>query len=149
MPAEASIILSLHTLTTMALTGLIWFVQVVHYPMFQLIGTHHFTQYERVHQQRTTWVVAPLMLVELITAVWLIVRHAAITSAPLAVWGLALLAIIWCSTAFLQVPCHRKLEQGSDQAIIRRLVLTNWIRTIAWTMRSIIAIAMLSEGSNP
>jgi len=49
-----------------------------------------------------------------------------------------LVVIIWLSTFTLQVPIHRRLQTGKDDARIRRLVSTNWIRTIAWTVKAII-----------
>ena len=46
------------------MTGLIWFVQVVHYPLFAKVsGTY--PAYQAEHMARTTWVVAVPMLVEL------------------------------------------------------------------------------------
>ena len=57
--------------------------------------------------------------------------------------GVVLLAVIWASTAFLQVPCHKRLEQGLEWAAASRLVRTNWIRTMAWTARGVLAILIL------
>ncbi len=45
-----------------ALTGLIWTIQVVHYPLFARVGEAEWPAYEREHQRRITLVVAPLML---------------------------------------------------------------------------------------
>jgi hypothetical protein len=63
------------------------------------------------------------------------------TSWKLAI-GLALLAIIWLSTAFVQVPCHNGLSQGFDAIVHRRLVRTNWIRTVAWSLRGLLVLWM-------
>ena len=58
-----------------------------------------------------------------------------------ALWmGLFLLLVIWLSTALLQVPCHNRLVNGFDPKIHHRLVKTNWIRTVAWSLRAIIAL---------
>lgn len=54
--------------STLMMTGVIWFVQVVHYPLFAEVGRAEFAQYEASHSGLTTLIVAPLMLVELITA---------------------------------------------------------------------------------
>ena len=60
-----------------------------------------------------------------------------------AVWaGLALLAVIWLSTALVQVPLHRRLQGGFDAAAHRRLVRTNWLRTAAWTLRAALALRL-------
>lgn len=128
-------VLLLHVAATWAMVGLIWFVQVVHYPMFALVGADGFARYEQVHAMRTTWVVAPLMLTELATGVLLVaVRPVALPQGAL-VAGLALLVVIRLSTAFLSVPRHTALAAGFDAAVHGALVTTNWVRTIAWTLR--------------
>lgn len=132
-------LLLVHCAATLFMTGLIWFVQVVHYPLFESVGRNGFAGYERAHQQRTGWVVGPTMLVELATAVTI-----AFTAGDTLAWlGLTLLIGIWASTALLQIPAHRTLARAFDGGAHRRLVGTNWIRTIAWTFRSVIALAML------
>jgi hypothetical protein len=53
---------------TLFMTGVIWFVQVVHYPLFQATGTTEFTAYEQRHTSLTTTVVGPAMCIEGVTA---------------------------------------------------------------------------------
>jgi len=38
---------------------------------------------------------------------------------------------------------HGRLEKGYDAALLSRLIRTNWFRTVAWTTRGFIAVAML------
>ena len=56
-------ILLIQAAATLAMVGLIWFVQIVHYPLMAQVGRDSFAHYEASHTARTTWVVAPLMLV--------------------------------------------------------------------------------------
>ncbi len=133
----------IHALATCFMTGLIWFVQVVHYPLFRAVGPAQFPGYALAHQRRTTWVVAPVMLIELASAVALVARTG---TSPLHAWtGLSLLLVIWLSTFLLQVPMHERLATRFDHAAWRRLVVTNWTRTAAWTLRAIIAALMLPQ----
>jgi len=132
-----------HTSSTVAMSGLIWFVQVVHYPLFARVGNEAFAEYERQHVRRTGWVVGPLMLIEASSAVVIMALADSQPMRSLAVIGVALLGVIWLSTWGLQVPAHRLLEQGFNAQSARRLVLTNWIRTAAWTARGAVALAML------
>lgn len=122
----------LHAFATFALTGLIWTVQAVHYPLLARVGRDAFPAYHQQHVRRITWVVGPLMLAEAATGALLLAAH------PGGRWLVAfvLLIGIWLSTALLQVPCHRRLERGYDAAAIGLLVRTNWIRTLLWTARS-------------
>jgi disulfide bond formation protein DsbB len=138
-------ILLLHVASTGMMIGVIWFVQIVHYPMFSLVGRAGFSAYEAAHSRRTTLVVAPPMLVELATGAYL-----ALWPPPgmprVALWaGLAPIAVIWLSTWLLQVPRHRALEAGFDLAAHRALVGTNWIRTVAWTARGILLLVLLGR----
>lgn len=137
-----TVLLAVHTASTLAMTGLIWFVQIVHYPLMRRVGVDGFTQYERQHARRTSVVVGPLMLAEMVTAVILTITPPT-DGQTLTRIGLGLLAMIWFSTAVLQVPCHRRLERGYDSEVIRRLVATNWLRTVAWTARAVIALLLL------
>ncbi len=145
MVAMMSIMLAC-VFSTFAMTGLIWFVQIVHYPLFAAVGRDQFVAYEGRHTVLTTWVVMPLMMVELGSSIWLAVH-------PLSGWNGLLIAaailtvLIWLSTFFLQVPQHRILERGFDEAAWRFLVNSNWVRTVLWTARSAILCWML--GSMP
>ena len=138
-----SALLLVHAAATLFMTGLIWFVQVVHYPLFRDVGTGSFVAYEHRHTRLTTAVVWPPMLVELVTAIAL-VRWRPEAAPAFAVWvALALVVAIWFSTALLQVPAHRTLAQGFDEMTWRRLVRSNWLRTILWTARSSLALWFL------
>lgn len=137
-------LLLLHSAATWAMTGLIWFVQVVHYPLFSHVGQAGFSRYELAHSSRTTVVVAPLMLVELACAAWLIVERPAQIPAAATWWGAGLVVVIWVSTFALQVPQHTVLASGFDAEAHGRLVTTNWIRTVAWTLRAVLAAWMIA-----
>lgn len=132
-------LLFVHAATTLFMVGVIWFVQIVHYPLFQCVGEAGFAKYERQHTRRTGYVLTVPMLVEFATAAALAWR----LGGGLAWSGFGLLAVIWLSTWVWQVPAHRRLEQGFDDATHRRLVGTNWVRTAAWSARGIIALALL------
>ena len=64
--------LILQVLATSFMTGLIWFVQVVHYPLKASVGSATFATYQARHVERTGWVVGPPMLIEAATAAWLV-----------------------------------------------------------------------------
>ena len=68
----ARAVLLLHLAATLFMVGLIWFVQVVHYPLMGSVGRPEFVAYERKHTRRTAWVVGPPMLIELATGILLL-----------------------------------------------------------------------------
>ena len=122
------------------MTGLIWFVQIVHYPLMSAVGSEESVGYARRHQMRTTLVVAPVMLAESVSGVLassILLAGTDVESADgLVHASLALLAVIWLSTFAVQVPRHARLLEAKDDGTVVSLVTTNWIRTIAWTARS-------------
>lgn len=144
------LLLLVHAFATVFMTGLIWVVQLVHYPLFARVGGEEFRVYEAEHVRRILTIVGPTMLVEAGTALWLLLRGAP-SGVPgwMLVSGAILLAVIWISTATLQGPMHTALERGHDPALIARLVATNWIRTIAWTLRGVLALAMIWKAVRP
>lgn len=125
------------------MAGVIWFVQVVHYPLMARVGRDRFTAYSEAHSRLTSYVVGPPMLVEAATAGWLLVARPA--SVPLwsVVLGAVLVAGIWLSTALLQVPRHTAFGRGFDRREHRALVATNWLRTAAWTIRALLVLWMV------
>lgn len=137
-PAAAAVVLA-HAAATLYMVGLIWFVQAVHYPLFAAVPADRFAEYARWHADRTRWVVGPPMLLEGVTAVWLVWDRPGWVAAV----GLALAAVNWVSTAAVQIPCHTRLAGGFDPVVHRRLVHTNWVRTAAWSARGLIVVWLI------
>ena len=135
--------LLLQAFASFAMTGLIWFVQVVHYPLLRAVGSSGYAAYQEQHLRLTPLVVAPLMLLEPATALWLVYDRPAFVSSAQAWTGLGILAVIWSSTAFVSVPRHQALRHGFDASAHTALVATNWVRTAAWTGRSILLLVAL------
>ena len=135
--------LRIHLAATLVLVGVIWFVQIVHYPLLSDVGEAGFAAYQKANMRLTRCIVAPAMIAEgLAAAAFLLWRPAGIPASW--VWtGLLLLCVIWSSTFFLQLPSHRILAEGFDTSVHRSLILTNWIRTVAWSARGILSIAMI------
>ena len=135
----------LHAAATLFMSGLIWFVQIVHYPLFAAVGAHGFSAYADEHVRLTTAVVAGPMLVEMMTGL-LLYRHRPVgVSKALIGWGMVSLLIIWTSTWLLQVPQHRILSLAFDGNAHSLLVATNWLRTATWSLRSLLALAIVAR----
>ncbi|RYU80135.1 hypothetical protein [Hymenobacter persicinus] len=116
------------------LTGVIWTVQLVHYPGFARAARDTFADFHRQHSRQISWVVIAPMVLELGLAgalAWLGAELGAVRW-----WALALVLLIWAATFFITVPFHHRLAQGYDYVAIDGLVRTNWVRTLAWTARA-------------
>lgn len=135
----------IHLSTTFFMTGLIWFVQVVHYPLFRKVVDGDFVDYEENHMRTTSYVVMPAMLLELLSLPLLVFLNPDMMDR----WWFWLdgigLGIIWLSTFLFQVPLHARLLKSKDMDSIHKLVQTNWIRTLCWTLRSGLLMVIIHE----
>ena len=136
------LLLILQSVASAAMCGIIWFVQIVHYPLFAASGDDR--AYARENQRRTRLVVLPFMLVEAVTAAAIAWNPPPGVPRPLAIVGLALVAALAVSTALLQMPLHRRFtEEGHLPRLVAALVRSNWLRTLLWTARAALAAWML------
>jgi len=143
--------IALHAASTWALVGLIWTIDVVHYPLFARVGSG-FRAYHEEHMRRITPVVGPLMLAELVTGAWLWLEPPAGDGA--AVWGagFALVVVTWAITGLFAVPAHGRLERGGFDAGAHRLLMwADRARTAVWTARGALVLwlvaARMGEGA--
>ncbi len=137
------VIFLIHILTTLMVAGMIWFIQVVHYPLLRHVGAASFTTYETAHTRLSIMTVVSLMVIESFTGTWLLIsRPTGIDVIPCAL-GIALLVLIWWSTFALQVPQHQMLISGFNAQAYHRLVKSNWIRTAAYTARALLMLWMI------
>lgn len=141
--AMMTTVMAVSMVASMLMTGLVWFVQVVHYPLFAQVGRKDFVTYAALHSRLTSIVVMPLMLVELATAVILLINPPALLTGPAALLQFGLVLFVWISTFAVQVPLHRRLGQGFDKDTVSRLVSTNWVRTALWSARSLLLLIAL------
>ena len=138
-------VLLVHLAATLVMVGVIWFVQIVHYPLFSRVGSSGFAFYSDAHSRLTTYVVGPPMLIEAATALLLVFRRPEDIPLAAALVGLALVGVVWLSTALLQVPRHSTLGSGFDHAAWSSLVLTNWVRTVTWSARGLLVLWMTTR----
>ena len=131
--------------STIFMCGLIWMVQVVHYPLFNKVGEELFRQYHAEHNVLISLVVVPAMLLELGTAAYLVLHRPDFVTMPQAGVGLALVLLAWAATFFLSVPAHSQLAGGFKLDAYTMLVQTNWIRTVAWSARSLLVVWQVSK----
>mgnify|MGYP001318189620 CR=1 FL=1 len=127
----------LNVISAFLLTGVIWTIQIVHYPSFNYIDKMSFTNFHHFHERRISIIVMPLMLIELTTSTALYINN---MSSIVFALNLLIVVLIWCSTFFIQVPIHSILSKKKDKKLIEKLVNTNWIRTFLWSMRMLLII---------
>lgn len=140
-----TLLVLLNIFCTFTLTGLVWLIQVVHYPLFLKVGVNNFKSYHLSHGSLITYIVGPLMVLEMISSLLLCIEEPFHIELFPFYFGFFLVCIIWFSTLFIQVPLHNKLLLHYDREVIQQLVKTNWIRTFSWTIRSFILLFLLNK----
>jgi len=131
------------------LTGLIWLVQIIQYPAFAFIDTEKFPKY---HASYTFWVapiVAPAMILELLASFLMIFYHRENIDSKLTWLAFGLTLTVWASTFLIQVPLHEKLAFGFDANAHSAFVNTNWIRTVAWSLRGVLVLSFVWKMIRP
>ena len=127
------------------MTGVIWFVQWVHYPLLASVPVDRAVETAIKHQRSTGQVLAIPMAVEGFTTLGLLISR---PEGVQIIWpwiGAVLLAVALGSTVILSVPLHAKMVANPTAEVGRRLVVTNWPRTIAWSARAVVCTVMLMQ----
>ena len=130
------------------LTGLAWFLQVVHLPLMLRLDGPGFAEYARIQRTRNTALMAGPMLIELTTAAWLVVVDVRGSHRDM-FHAFLLVAIVWIVTFASIVPLHSRLTRGYDARVIHLLVRRNWIRVACWTLRSAFLVRVVWRALQP
>ncbi len=134
-------LLILNIFASFFLCGLIWTIQVVHYPYFLFTGQKEFPDAMAFHRGRISILVVPVMITEIVTSAWLSFHASLFT--PLHVAGLIIVLLIWVITFSIQVPLHAKLSAQTSRSLVQSLVRSNRWRTTLWTVKSALGIWLL------
>lgn len=128
----------MHLTATLFMTGVIWVIQLVHYPSFLFVEKNNFVDFEKFHSKQISMVVIPIMLIELATS-FILISQSKLPN-PLLIVNLLLLVAIWITTFVFSARYHKCLIDGYNKEYILKLIGTNWIRTIFWTLRSFLLL---------
>lgn len=143
MMTPSDLLLLVQAVASGAMCGIIWFVQVVHYPLFVRAGGDE-RAFALENQRLTGCVVIPFMLAEGLAAAVFAWNPPAGVPRSVATLGLAAVLALWLSTGFLQMTLHARLaREGHAPDVVAALVRSNWLRTVFWTLRAILAAWML------
>jgi len=139
-----SVIFLLNLVLSFIAVGLIWTIQLVHYPSMRFIPKERFVEYHNFHSIRISFLAMPLMLTELGTSLMLFYQNYNNAIQTIFLINLVIVVLIWLSTFLIQVPLHNALSKEKQSEKLSKLICTNWIRTILWTARSILMILFLA-----
>ena len=130
------ILSEVHFLSTSLMVGIIWVIQLLHYPAFNFIKESDYVEFQHFHMQRISFIVVPVMILELFSAFMLVYY----VRSNLLILCLIILLFIWLITFVFFTKLHQSLLGGYDKIIVDKLVQINWSRTVLWSLRLIILI---------
>ena len=133
--------LAMHLALASIMVGVIWVIQLVHYPSFRFTDREKYVSFQIFHMRNISFIVVPVMILEFLSGLLLVLYHS--NHVSLLRISFFLLLIIWLVTALFFAQIHQKLSKGYDETLVRNLVSLNWIRTLLWTIRTIIIIYCL------
>ena len=133
-----NLVLVTHVFACWFMLGAIWLVQILVYPNFKIVSQAEFDTFHKFHMDRITWVVAPVMGLELVSGIWLAVHY----QSYLFIANLISVLMLWGLTGVVNVPSHEALR-FEVEITKTKLIRKNWPRTILWTMRSIFLVWMI------
>lgn len=129
---------------TLFSVGVIWFMQVLEYPLFAHVGEEAFPNFHAQHNRRLPGVVFAPMLIAFAATLALLFVRPNVVPGWLVRLGVVLIGVVLVSSFTLLIPRHMRLtSEGHSLEIIRELVRFNWIRTVAWTLHALVLLAML------
>ena len=128
--------LAMHLALASLMVGVIWVIQLVHYPSFRFTDREKYVSFQIFHMRKISFIVMPVMVLEFLSGLLLVLYHS--NHESLLRISFILLLIIWLVTALFFAQIHQKLSKGYDETLVRKLVSFNWIRTLLWTIRTII-----------
>jgi hypothetical protein len=128
---------------TSALAAVIWFAQLVHYPLYREVPESAFAAYHRRHLRRARLTLALPIAVETVTAIAL-VRTVPRGDARILAWlGLCLLVLGLALTATLLERSYRRLTYRFEQSSLGSLLRWNLLRAVIWSSNVVIAAQTL------
>ena len=128
--------LAMHLVLASIMVGVIWVIQLVHYPSFRFTDREKYVSFQIFHMRNISFIVVPVMILEFLSGLLLVLYHS--NHESLLRISFILLLIIWLVTALFFAQIHQKLSKGYDETLVRNLISLNWIRTLLWTIRTIL-----------
>mgnify|MGYP005991720935 CR=1 FL=1 len=142
-------VVTAHAAATLIMVGLIWTVQVVHYPLFENVGADAYPVYQSRHIDRIGALLVMPWALEGLSIVALVVIIQDRTMRALAFIGAALMGAILVVTVIWAAPVHGELLDGFDPERHNTLMVSNFARTLLWTARGAIALCLVWLMSDP
>lgn len=120
------------------MTGIIWFIQFVQYPLLNHISSFDFSCYFKKYISRISWIIYSVMIFEIFFALWLsFMPLQSKLQIPVLITYI-LLALASLNTFLIQTPLNQKLQIGFDKTLLSKILFYNRIRLFSCALRTMI-----------
>ena len=113
---------------------LIWIVQTIIYPGMHGWDSDRFVLLHREYVRRISFIIVPLIVAQAGLALHQVLLAPNLITAAQVI----LIGAVWGMTFFISVPLHKRLSAGYDVQAVTRLTASNWLRTIGWSLISLL-----------
>jgi len=120
------------------MTGIIFFIQIVQYPLLHNISTFDFSCYFKKSNYRISWIVYSALVIEIGFAIGLsFLPVRAVMQVPILITYM-LLAAATLNTFLIQAPMTQRLQLAFDRELLSKVMFFNGVRLVTWTLRTIL-----------
>lgn len=127
------------------MAGVTWTLQILNYPLLEKINSSTFASYQEAHNKRFGKVMIPGVMISVLSTILLFFNLPDEVSFTIPLVQTVILLLITGSAALYAAPAHKKLEKNFDQVPVSSLIMTNWLRLIAWLVLGIGDLYLLGE----
>lgn len=132
-----------HLAFTGIMTGLIWMVHMVHYPLFAHVGPETYQTYQSEHMRRISVLLAVPWVAEVVLGgiIFLLAPNGTLRLVTLIAGVLQVLVAV--ITGFVAAPAHGRLLEGFNADELTGLLRANLVRSLLWTIRLAFALIIV------
>ena len=98
--------------------------------MFKYVEAPHWPRAHTAHSRNMTFLVFPLMLIELLTCLQLVIENGDLIN----IVSLSCCLLTWLFTLVIFLPLHQRVAVRPIPNLLALLTRLNWLRTIVWTI---------------
>ena len=118
----------LNKISNLLMIGISILVQIIIYPSFKDPDFKNFNSFHLSYSNKMFYIVAPIMLTELFSSLFLVYKNPSKTY----LISIFFLLLIWLLTFLFIVPIHNFLSANHSKKKVQRMIRLNGMRTFFW-----------------
>ena len=126
----------LNKISNLLMIGISILVQVIIYPSFKDPDFKNFNSFHLSYSNKMFYIVAPIMLTELFSSLFLVYKNPSKTY----LISIFFLLLIWLLTFLFIVPIHNFLSVNHSKKKVQRMIRLNGMRTFFWLSKYLIIV---------